>query len=191
MKFVFVIFMMSMMPGFALADMDPALQGKKAETFVQALGDDAISSLKSTVGDASARRGEFKRILSSKFDMDMIARFALGRYWAIARDDEKKQYTRLFKDMVIDVYTQRFSDYSDQELDVVGSKAAGRKDFIVNTLIKGSSQPVRVDWRVRNDQVIDVIVEGVSMSVTQRSEFASIIQRNGGKIESLISYLQK
>jgi phospholipid transport system substrate-binding protein len=50
---------------------------------------------------------------------------------------------------------------------------------------------VRVDWRVRGGKVIDVIVEGVSMSVTQRSEFSSIIQRNGGDIEALITHLQK
>ena len=56
---------------------------------------------------------------------------------------------------------------------------------------QGQGQPIRVDWRVRRGKVIDVIVEGVSMSVTQRSEFASIIQRNGGKVSALINHLKK
>ena len=52
-----------------------------------------------------------------------------------------------------------------------------------------------VDWRVRPRgdglKVIDVAVEGVSMSVTQRSEFSSVIQRGGGQIESLLQTLRQ
>jgi phospholipid transport system substrate-binding protein len=177
-------------PSIAMANLDPALAGKKAEMYVQSLGDEAIDVLEKLQGDDDAVQKEFKRILNKKFDMAALSRFAMGRYWVIATDAEKKEYTKLFNKMVIDVYSKRFSDYSGQNFEVVGNKPAGRKDFIVNSLIKGKGSPVKVDWRLRKGRVIDVIVAGVSMSVTQRSEFASIIQRNGGQVASLITHLQ-
>jgi phospholipid transport system substrate-binding protein len=56
-------------------------------------------------------------------------------------------------------------------------------------------QPLKVNWRVRargeNFKIIDIIVEGISMGQTQRSEFASVIRQNGGDIENLLSLLRK
>ena len=167
------------------------MAGKKAEMFVQSLGDEAIGVLEASQGDDNVVQKEFERILNAKFDMTTLARFAMGRYWTVATDVEKKEYTKLFNKMVVDVYSKRFSDYSGQNFEVIGNKPAGRKDFVVNSLIKGAGNPVKVDWRLRKGKVIDVIVAGVSMSVTQRSEFASIIQRNGGQVASLITHLQK
>ena len=190
MRFVLFAFLL-IIPTLAMAQMDPALEGKKAENFVKSLGEEAIGALNATRDNDGARKAEFKRILTTKFDMDTIARFSLGRYWSVATDAEKAEYKRLFRDMIVDVYTQRFSEYNDQTIEIVGTRPAGRKDSIVNSRIQGGSQPIKVDWRVRNGKVIDVIVEGVSMSVTQRNDFASIIQRNGGQVASLITHLQK
>lgn len=190
MNFLIMAFLF-LAPSLAVANVDPAVQAKKAESFIAALGDEAIAILKSNQGDKDTRHAEFSRILNKNFDMDAIGRFALGRYWPTATADEQKQYIALFKTMVVDVYTERFSEYSNQEFVVVGGKPAGARDVVVNSLIKGSGQPIKVDWRVRNNKVIDVIVEGVSMSVTQRNDFASIIQRNGGTVASLIDHLQK
>jgi phospholipid transport system substrate-binding protein len=172
--------------------LDPAVAAKQAENKINALGDQAISALESEADDAERAR-VFDRILNENFDMDTIARFSLGRYWAVATDAEKKRYTKLFKDMIVDVYSKRFEDYSGQKFDVKGSKPVGRKDIIVNSSIvsQNGQPPVRVDWRLRNEKIIDVVVEGVSMSVTQRSEFNSIIQRNGGKVSALIEHLEK
>ena len=53
----------------------------------------------------------------------------------------------------------------------------------------------RIEWCVRgkpgNYKIIDVVVEGVSMAITQRSEFASVIQRGGGEFNSLLAQLRK
>jgi phospholipid transport system substrate-binding protein len=187
----FTFFLVFFSPYIVSANLDPALAGKKAEMFIQSLGDEAISALETSQGDEQVVQSEFKRILNAKFDMKTLGRFAMGRYWTVATDVEKKEYTKLFNKMIVDVYSKRFSDYSGQTFEIVGSKPAGRKDFIVNSVIKGTGSPIKVDWRLRKGKVIDVIVAGVSMSVTQRSEFASVIQRNGGQVASLITHLQK
>jgi phospholipid transport system substrate-binding protein len=59
----------------------------------------------------------------------------------------------------------------------------------------GGTAAVRIDWRLVNNngayKINDVIVEGISMAVTQRSEFASIVQRNGGQVRSLIALMRQ
>jgi phospholipid transport system substrate-binding protein len=68
---------------------------------------------------------------------------------------------------------------------------------IVSTdvITPGAPQPLKIDWRLVNDagayKISDVIVEGVSMAVTQRSEFASVIQRHGGQIQGLIDLMRQ
>lgn len=173
-------------------DFDPAVTAKRAEKTIADLGDQAISTLEAET-DHSKRLAVFDRILNDSFDMDTIARFSLGRYWSVATPAEQKKYVGLFKKMVIDVYSQRFEGYAGQKFDVKGSKPVGRKDVLVNSLIVSphGKPPVKVDWRLRKGKIIDVVVEGVSMSVTQRSEFNSIIQRNGGKVSALIEHLEK
>ena len=97
--------------------------------------------------------------------------------------------------MVVKVYSDRFKEYKGQKFEVRGARPEGEKDVIVTSFILPEGGPeVQVDWRVRSKngrfQVIDVIVEGVSMSVTQRSDFASVIQRGGGNVDVLLAHLQ-
>lgn len=168
-----------------------------SESLIQQLGQDAIGFLSDKSMSDDARKREFRRLLLSNFDMKTIGRFALGRYWRGASLEQRNEYLNLFEDMIIDVYSERFSEYSGQNLEIVGSRADGKKDMIVRSLVvSGRGSDITVDWRVRqkNDgsyKVIDVIVEGVSMSVTQRSDFSSVIQRGGGNIEVLLDHLRK
>ena len=97
--------------------------------------------------------------------------------------------------MVIDVYSQRFEDYNGQDIEIIGSRPEGKRDILVSSILKQDGGPdVRLDWRVRKKngrhKVVDVIVEGVSMSLTQRSDFASVIQRGGGNVEALLQHLR-
>ena len=98
--------------------------------------------------------------------------------------------------MVVNVYAQRFQDYSGQGFQVLDSRFDGEKDTLVLSKIVPESGPeISVDWRVRYKKsgykVIDVIVEGVSMSVSHRSDFSAVIQRGGGRVDSLIKHLEK
>jgi phospholipid transport system substrate-binding protein len=58
-----------------------------------------------------------------------------------------------------------------------------------------SGQPVAIDWRVISTaaeyKIVDVLVEGISVASSQRSEYASIIQRGGGKVEAVLAKLRQ
>lgn len=177
-----------------VADKDKTLIG--AQNFIDSMGKRAIEFLENGQLSQDEKTRKFKRLLEDSFDMKTIGRFSLGRYWKVATPAQQKEYLSLFEEMVVDVYTQRFDDYAGQAFDVRSAKRQSERDFIVTSYILSKNSPeVQIDWRVRYKnnryKVVDVIVEGVSMSVTQRSDFSSVIQRGGGNIDSLLTHLRK
>ena len=168
-----------------------------AKSFVGSVADEGIGFLSSPDLSQEQRKEKFRSLLKKSFDLKTIARFTLGRYWRTASDAQKKEYMSLFEKMVLDIYAERFGEYSGETLSVNDARPEGQKDVLVHSSIssESSNQPIKVDWRLRSKngqfKVIDVIVEGVSMSVTQRSDFASVIQRGGGDIEVLLAHLRE
>lgn len=170
--------------------------GTQAQEFIDKMGQRAIGFLSNTSLSHDQKQQEFKKLLESSFDMKTIGRFALGRYWKVATPAQQGEYLKLFQNLIVKVYSSRFNDYKGQGFDVASFRADGSQDFLVNSFIipEGGSK-VKVDWRVRQSngsyKIIDVIIEGVSMSLTQRSDFASVIQRGGGNVETLLEHLRK
>lgn len=167
-----------------------------ATSFVEGLGQKALSSLTTPDLDKAEREKRVRGLLRTYFDVNTIARFTLGTNWRNASDAEKSEYIKLFENMIVTTYAQRFSEYSGQEFKVIKSTKASERDTVVQSqIVQKDGPPVAVDWRVRNTngnlKIIDVIVEGVSMSVTQRSDFAAVIQSGGGKVEALLASLRQ
>lgn len=166
-----------------------------AKSFIAGMGDRGINFLGNQSMTMEAKRAEFASLLNESFDMNTIARFCLGTYWRAATPAQQKEYLKLFNKMIVGIYSQRFSDYKGQKFEVRTARKENDKDSIVTSYIVPTSGPeVRVDWRVRSKngsyRVVDIVVEGVSMSQTQRADFASVIQRGGGKIDVLLNHLR-
>lgn len=167
-----------------------------AKNFIASMGDRGINFLGNESMTQQAKTAEFRRLLNDSFDMNTIARFSLGTYWRTATPAQQQEYLKLFNNMIVKVYSKRFSDYKGQKFEVRSARAAEGKDSVVTSFIVPSDGPqVQVDWRVRNKggsyKVVDIIVEGVSMSQTQRADFSSVIQRGGGKIDALLQHLRQ
>ncbi len=174
----------------ALLDGAKALIGDIADRGIGFLSDTSLSQEK--------REAEFRDLLNDAFDMETIGRFALGRFWKTATPVQKKEYQKLFNELIVRVYTARFKEYDGQKLEVTGArKDSANDDVIVHTTIipKRGQQKFVVEWRVRGKnqkfKVVDILVEGVSMALTQRSDFASVIQRGGGNVDILLEHLRK
>lgn len=168
---------------------------KGAEVFIDSMGQRAIGFLSNANLSQSQKQVRFRKLLKDSFDLKTIGRFSLGTYWRSASDAQKAEYQKLFENLVVDVYASRFDEYQGQALQVKKSRPQGKRDVIVNSaIVDDSGTEFKVDWRVRhkNNQykIIDVIIEGVSMSLTQRSDFSSVIQRGGGDVGVLISHLK-
>jgi len=183
--------------GFAVAPAkaaDPFSQ--EASGFVSNLGAEAISTITAPNLTEGERISRFRTLFVKGFDIPAIARFVLGRYWRTATPDQQQEFMRLFENMVVQTYAQRFKEYSGQQLKVTGAREEGEGRAIVSSQIvqPGGGQPVRIDWRVAKvgnaDKVYDVIVEGVSMSVTEQQDFGAVIQRQGNGVDGLMAQLR-
>ncbi len=170
-----------------------------ARSFIESVANQAISEVagKEDVSTEEAQ-DSFRVLLKQAFDMETIARFTLGRNWRIASDQEKTAFKNALEDLIVRSYTKRLKDYNGEGFEVTGAQKLSEKDVGVNMLIypdASKKNPVDLVWRVRSvngkNKIIDLSVEGVSMSITQRTEFASVIQRNGGKVQALIDSLNK
>ena len=167
-----------------------------AADFVRAAGARTFESLAEEMTDEQ-RAARFRAILTETFDLPTIARFTLGRYWRRASKKQRDEYVKLFEEFIVQAYSHRFKDLSGRTFRVKQSRKLNARDQLVLSEIEveKGKPPVRVNWRVRlRDKayrVIDVVVEGVSMSVTQRDEFAAVIRSKGGKIEGLLDALRR
>jgi len=172
--------------------------GKEAELFVQSLADEAIKSLAIDGVEQEERVKRFRVLLNKHFDVPAIGRWVLGRYWRKASKEQRADYMGLFEDLIIATYVNQFTGLSGEVLEVTESITnKGKKDAIVRSeILRPKGQPpVKIDWRVRAPKgefkIVDVVVEGVSMSQTQRSEFGSVIKREGGDLDGLLTALRK
>lgn len=170
----------------ALARPAYALVGPDASPteFIQELGDQALTILEQ---DATPQRklDELKELLDQSTDLELIGRLVMGRYWRQADEAQRAEYLRLFNGLVMQTMAERLSWYNGQTFTVMDDRAIDERDSVVATRINrpGGQTPVSVEWRVRRSEqgylLIDIIAEGVSLVVTQRSETAEFISRNG------------
>ena len=167
----------------------------KATAFMNGLWSQALDLLNKKRPSAE-RQAQFRELFHKDFDTPGIARFVLGRYWRTASPEEKQEFLKLFDSYVVYVYTARLSDFQGEQFKITGARP-DQDSMLVSTDVStpGAPQPLRVDWRLISDdgayKISDVIVDGVSMLVTQRSEFASIIQRHGGQVQGLIDLMRE
>jgi len=186
---------------FSAASWDGVLPSAQAAStdasrkFVQQLGDRTIEVLSNESYSDADRMDHYRALLQEGFAVDTIGRFALGRYWRAATAALREEYLFLFQEFVLDIYSKRLDGFSGKSFTIIKSKAIDETDTIVSTELSGEgSPPIRVDYRVREHDgkllVVDIMVEGISLIVTQRSEFASIIHRDGleGLLEKLRQY---
>jgi phospholipid transport system substrate-binding protein len=167
--------------------------GDKPAKFIQGLADEAIAVLRDREGSLSEREKRFRAVLRDDFAMEKIGRFAAGKFWRRMNAEQQQQYQQLFEKWILKTYSIRFGGYSGETVNVLKTIRAGQTDVFVRTRINNSSgRALKVDWRVRkikdDYKIIDVVVEGVSMLVTQKAEFGAVLRQRG--VDGLIGILR-
>jgi len=181
------------LPGAARADN----HGEKSAEFIQSLANRAIESLTDPETPRAVRIERFRAMFNDSFAVHSIGKRALGRYWNRASDEEQTKYQRLFEELMVITYVDRFANYAGESLKIVKSRIEDKSIASVFTEIerKGGAKPIRVDWIVGTNgtiyKIVDVKVEGVSMTQTLSSDFTSIIRQRDGQVSGLIEELEK
>jgi len=178
-------------PPAAVAQVAP----DEARTFIQTMGDQAISVLSQKGNDLAQREDKFRGILKDGFAIPLIGQFVMGNYWKQASPEQQQEYLQVFSEWIVKTYSIRFGGYSGEKFSVSDTRVNEQdKDVFVATRIDRpeGKAPIQASWRVRaiegKPKIVDVQVDGVSMLVTHRSEFASVGAQGG--VNGIISSLK-
>ena len=164
------------------------------EQLISELGNELIAMLK--IEGRAERETRFRGLLLKGVDVDLLAGFAIGRFRNELTADQRSEYRKLFEDFLVATYVSRLGLFSGEAFSIKTTQKLNDTEFLVQTLVtKPESKPIRLDWRVRGMpgryRIIGVMVEGISMAVTQREEFAAVIQNGGGHVGVLLQRLRE
>lgn len=171
----------------------PAQNGGAAQTYVDGLAQQVLAIVKDSGTDKVERTKKIEALFTDKVDMDFIARFVLGKAWRAATPEQQQAYITAYKPFLLKNYASRLAKYSGQTYSLKKTRNDGNASVVTMEIQDTNGQSFLVDYRLReqggNFKVLDIIVEGVSLLSTQRSEFASIIDQKG--IDGLTEALKK
>ncbi|WP_051417995.1 MlaC/ttg2D family ABC transporter substrate-binding protein [Roseomonas gilardii] len=183
----------------ALAFRHPALAQSvdpgRATTFIQNTGQELVAAINANAAVAQ-RRQQVAGILRRAVDIQGVGRFILGRWWRQASPAEQQEYMRLFEETLIRNLSARFGEYQGVRFSLGRAQQRTEDDVLVNTIIeRPNTAPFTLDWRVSDvggqPKIVDVIAEGASLRLTQRSEYSSVISRNGGRVAALLDAMRQ
>lgn len=174
-------------PRFAAAGEDPA-------DFIRILGNQGLAVIRSSA-TLEQKATYFHQMLRQDFALAKISRFVLGPYWRVASGAERREFRSLFEDHLVHYYGQQFAQYGGESLRVNGSRIDPAGVMVSSQIIRPQGPSIEVDWRLAVSdgryRISDVSIDGVSMALTQRSEFAAIVQRNGGGVAGLLARMRE
>lgn len=181
---------------FAASPAKAGARAAEAQSFIQDLAASGLAMLETSEFSDAERELEFRRLTRSGFALEAIGQFVAGRHWRTMSNDQRTDFQDLFSEWLLTSYARRLGGYGGQTLEINNSVELQNRarDIVVRTRVVNDDgrPPVIADWRIREFggafKIIDVIVEGVSMAATQRTEFDSVIRKFG--VEGLLANLR-
>jgi len=127
--------------------------------------------------------------------VDGVARFCLGRFWRSATPEQQKHFTELFHQVLVTNITSKLGEYRGVHFNMGRSQPREDNEVVSSVVERPNNPPTNVDWIVSNPSstpnIIDVIAEGTSLRLTQRSDYASYLAHNNNNIDALINAMRQ
>ena len=134
-----------------------------------------------------------EQTINENFAGTGIAKFIAGNAWTKASKETKKNYVKSFKRHLALNIASMMQGYSDQRYELSSSKIDKNKVILVNMEIFSDTGSVVVTWRLKEAKnrlfVIDLLVADISLVVTKRSEFNSMLKNVDYNLEEFNSIL--
>ncbi|PSL21261.1 MlaC/ttg2D family ABC transporter substrate-binding protein [Shimia abyssi] len=179
---------------FALPGTAFALNDAQAKALIdRAVAD--INKVISSGKSVNAMIRDFERIFAKYGDVQIIARSALGPDARGLSSSQLNAYTKAFQGYMARKYGKRFNEFVGGQIDVKGSRKV-KSFYEVKTSVKLRGQsPFEVNFLVSDrsgkDKFFDMIIEGISLRLSEKAEIGAMLDRNGGNINGLINDLKK
>jgi len=188
-----LILALVLLPGLA-----KALDTAEAATFLNSLQTEAAAQLGDTSVSSEEKEQRFRKLFNENFDVPAIGRFVVGRYWRSASEAERQEFLAVFEDAMVQRFLPLLAENSSDRFQVGNVIADSRSEdmALVDSVIeRPEGEPYKVTWRLRESdgsfKILDIVAEGVSMAITYRSEYATVLKNNGGSLPPLTEALRE
>ena len=177
-------------PAFAADEQSP-------EALVKQVTQEILDAVKTDKKLAAGDKQRALQIAEEKvlphIDFEEATRLAVGRAWAQATPEQKKRLVGEFRRMLVRIYSNAIEPYQGQTIKVapVRMKPGDTEVTVHNTFIRSGGKGIPFDYSMRKTEkgwkIYDIVVEGISLVLTYRSEFDSVVKQEG--IDGLIKRL--
>lgn len=171
-------------------------QGAAAEAtnFIVSVGNQ-LAAIVNGPGSAEQKKAAMRPIIERAVAISEIGQFVLGRFWRVASPEQQQRFLQLFHSVVLNNVGGKLGEFSGVSFRPTTTTYRDGEYYVGTTISRPNQQPNNVQWVVSmasgRPQIIDVIAEGTSLRLTQRSDYASYLSRNGNNVEALLTALQR
>ena len=167
----------------------------KSKIFVEKLGKQVVEKVSNTEITEQERYNNFKTLYLSSFDNYYISRFVLGRYWKTIDKGIQKQFVNSFNNYIVATYAPKFKGW-EGTFKAVESLFENNYYNVKMDILNKDGPTLKMMWKIyinKNEEfkILDVNIDGVSMLVTQRAEFLSVIKNHPNGVKGLIDAMDK
>lgn len=195
MKLKLFAFMLAIAAAFSF-NTNAQVDATAAEKFIKDTTAKGIEQIINANIPQAEKDKRFYDLLNGALDLDFIGQFVLGRNWRTATPEQRKEFIAVYRDLNIATWSKRFNEFKGKDFVFKGTTPSSSKGqiFVDSVVPMDQGEPAKVVWRVRekngNYKIVDIIIEGVSLAQSARSEYTAFIKNNPGGVDALIKDLQ-
>jgi len=166
----------------------------RAVNFVRSTGDQLIAVINGNM-PAGQKRDTLARIIDGAVDVNGVAQFCLGRFWRTASSKEQQEYTQLFHAVLVNNISSKLGEYQGVKFTVGRAQDRDDNQVVTTTVERPNNAPAEVEWVISqasgSPKIVDVVAEGTSLRLTQRSDYAAYLTRNNNSVQALIDAMRQ
>jgi phospholipid transport system substrate-binding protein len=175
-------------PSFAQAPLERAVD------FVRTTGNQLIAVINGNMSPPDKRQ-TLARIIDGAVDVNGVAQFCLGRFWRTASSKEQQEYTLLFHSVLVNNISGKLGEYQGVKFTVGRAQERDDNSVVDTTVERPNNAPTGVEWIISEasgaPKIVDVVAEGTSLRLTQRSDYAAYLTRNNNSVSALIEAMKQ
>jgi len=168
---------------------------EQSKYFVENLGKQVVEKVSNINLSESERIVNFRNLYLDAFDNYYISRFVLGQYWKKLDNNMRKQFVESFNNYIVNTYAPKFKGW-EGTFKATDSLLENNYYNVKMNVLNKDGPTLQFMWKIyldknKNFKILDVNIDGVSMLVTQRAEFMSVIKNNPKGVIGLIEAMEK
>jgi phospholipid transport system substrate-binding protein len=117
-------------------------------------------------------------------DLPKIARIVVGKQWEELTTEQQNKLESVFSKLSVSAYAHNFKDYSGESFTFASEEETGRGGVVIHTNLHiPGEKDVKFDYMMKKKddgwQIINIIADGVSDLALKRSDYTSVLSRDG------------